>query len=364
MTRPTPIRLALVATCAGLLLPAPASAGWVVPGRGYGDGVGMSQYGAYGLAQEGRTYRQIMRHYFTGIELERVENQRIRVLLTSGVGSIPFSGAKQACGKQIHASRTYAFGLSASGVELRRAGGSRIKGCGQEGAAAGGDSVLWKENGRYRGKLVGRDVGGSLYVINDVALESYIGGVIPGEMSTSWPAEALRAQAVAARSYGLATRIAGNGYDLYDDTRSQVYGGMRVETQATDNAIDATRREVITAGDRVAEAFFFSTSGGQTENSEFVYMEPRSYLKSVNDPFDGISPFHRWQVRFTNAEMESRLGPYFAGRLQKIKILQTGISPRIVRARVVGSSDSSVVSGNSLRYALGLRSTWARFVKR
>ncbi|MDQ3571686.1 MAG: SpoIID/LytB domain-containing protein [Actinomycetota bacterium] len=364
MTLRPPIILTLAAAAVGLLAPAPAAATWVVPGRGFGDGVGMGQYGAYGLAQNGRSYQQILRHYYTGVEIEAVENQRIRVLLTSGVESVRFTGATKACGQSLRASRTYSFALNGTRVELRRANGSRIAGCGREGDAAGGASVVWKGIGRYRGKLVGRNVGGSLYAINDLTLESYVRGVVPLEMPTSWRPEALRAQAVAARSYALATRIGGDGYDLYDDTRSQVYEGMRYETARSDNATEVTRREVITAGGRVATAFFFSTSGGQTENSEFAYVEPRSYLKAVDDPFDLISPFHKWRLRFSNAEMEARLGPYFSGRLRKIRILKTGVSPRIVRAKVVGSQASSVVSGNSLRYALGLRSTWATFVKR
>ena len=94
-------------------------------------------------------------------------------------------------------------------------------------------------------KLIGRNVGGSLYAINKARIEDYVKGVIANESPSSWPQAALRAQAVAARSYALATRLNGNGYDLYDDTRSQVYGGRSSETGATNNATDATAGEVI-----------------------------------------------------------------------------------------------------------------------
>ena len=115
----------------------------------------------------------------------------------------------------------------------------------------------------------------------------------------------------------------------------------------------------------VATAYFFSTSGGQTENSEFGFSggSPRPYLKAVNDPRDATSPYHRWTVRYSQGEMESKLSGLFGGNLKKIKVVKTGRSPRIVEARVVGSSNSSTVSGDTLRFRLGLRSTWARFEK-
>jgi stage II sporulation protein D len=191
--------------------------------------------------------------------------------------------------------------------------------------------------------------------------------VIPNESPSSWPQPALRAQAVAARSYALATTVNGNGYELYDDTRSQVYGGKSSETRNTNQAAKGTTREVIKSGGNVATAFFFSTSGGQTENSEFGFPgggTPRPYLKSVNDPFDDVSPHHSWTERFSQSEMESKLSGLFQGKLKGIKVLNRGESPRIVRARVVGSNGSSEVHGDTIRFRLGLRSTWARFKKR
>jgi stage II sporulation protein D len=358
------IALTLAAIAAALSLPAGAAGKWVVPGKGYGHGVGMSQYGAYGFAKKGRSYKKILGHYYKGVEIRQAETRSVRVLLTTGLGSLLFTDARKACGKALNANRSYSFGIAGGGVELNRANGSRIKKCGNEGAASGGGSVRFSGVGAYRGRLIGRNVGGSLYAINKVGMQGYVQGVIPNEVPASWPRHALRAQAVAARSYALASRVGGNGYDLYDDTRSQVYGGRSSETGATNQAAEATAGEVIKAGGRVATAFFFSTSGGRTENSEFVFAEPRSYLKSVKDPFDKRSPVHRWRVSFSNSEMRSKLSGLFAGKLRRIKVLKTGRSPRIVRARVVGSKGSTNVSGDTLRFRLGLRSTWARFNKR
>jgi stage II sporulation protein D len=358
-------RLLTIALAAGvtLALPASSQAKWVVPGHGWGHGVGMSQYGAYGFAKEGRSYKKILRHYYKGVEVGSGKDRDVRVLLTTGLSSLGFTDARRACGKRLNEDRSYSFGLAGDKIELNRSSGHRIKRCGGEGSAAGG-IVRFKGVGGYRGKLIARNVGGSLYAINKVGIEAYVRGVIANESPSSWPGAALRAQAVAARSYALATRVNGDGYDLYDDTRSQVYNGASSEQASTNRAAKATAGEVIRADGGVATAFFFSTSGGQTENSEFVFAKPRSYLKSVNDPFDKLSPVHNWKERFSNSEMASRLDNFFSGRLKRIRILRTGKSPRIVRAKVVGSNGSTKVSGNSLQYALDLRSTWARFRKR
>jgi|HigsolmetaAR201D_1030396.scaffolds.fasta_scaffold02742_6 Sporulation protein and related proteins len=359
--------VALAAAVSALLAAgaSPADAAWVAQGRGFGHGVGMSQYGAYGMAKNGRNYKQILRHYYTGVKIGQANVRAVRVLLTSGVSSMAFTGAKRACGKSLKPNKTYTFRVASSTkVSLHRPNGSRLAGCGREGVAAGSGKVRYVGVGVYRGKLIGRAVGGTLYAINKVGIEDYVKGVIPNEAPASWPAAALRAQAVAARSYALATRVNGNGYNLYDDTRSQVYGGKSSEQRSTNRAAKATARQVIKYDGKVATAYFFSTSGGQTENSEDVWTSKVPYLRSVKDPADKVSPYHRWRVTFTNAQMKAKLAPYFSGKLRRIKVIETGGSPRIVRARIVGSKSSSVVSGATLRSLFGLRSTWVRFKRK
>lgn len=360
------LQLGLICTLAAFAVPAEAGAAeWKIDGRGFGHGVGMSQYGAYGFAEHGKSYREIVRHYYTGVDIAETDTRTVRVLIAAGVSSISFTSATRACGKDLSTGETYSFRLDSGNVTLRRPNGSKLAGCGGEGAASGGGSVHYSGVGTYRGNLQAREVGGTLYAINEVGIEGYVQGVIPNESPASWPQAALRAQAVAARSYGLATRINGDGYDLYDDIRSQVYGGKSSETPATNEAARKTNREVIKSDGSVVAAYFFSTSGGQTENSEFGFSggSPRPYLKAVNDPYDDVSPYHRWTVRYSQGEMESKLSGLFTGNLKKIDVVERGRSPRIVRARVVGSSGSSVVSGDTLRFRLGLRSTWASFQK-
>jgi stage II sporulation protein D len=371
--------LGLLAVLA-LALPSRALGAWEIDGHGFGHGVGMSQYGAYGYAQHGASYKQILEHYYTGTSVSgggaagggggggggtggigRAGTGKVRVLLGSGGSSVGFRGASRACGQKLDPSGRYQFVVSGSGVSLQGAPG-KVTGCGQEAVASAGIDIFGF--GRYRGSLVAHADGGELLVINAADIDAYTRGVVPNEMPSSWPQQALRAQAVAARSYALSTRRTGT-FDLYADTRSQVYEGRSTETPATNKAVKATAGQVVTYHGEMATTYYYSTSGGQTEDSRYGFGGSAvPYLKSVKDPYDDVSPLHNWTERFSDEQMESKLSGLFHGSLLKIDVVQTGDSPRIVRARVVGSSGSETVSGSTLQSRLGLRSTWARFKHR
>jgi SpoIID/LytB domain protein len=370
--------LTLFLAPAAVMLAAPPGAlgAWEVDGHGFGHGVGMSQYGAYGYAQHGASYKQILEHYYTGAKVTgggstggggggsggvggKAGAGKVRVLLGSGGSSVGFRGASRACGEKLKPTGRYEFVLSDGGVSLQGPQG-KIAGCGAEGVASSGVDIAGF--GRYRGSLVAPVDGGDLLVINSIDIDGYTRGVVPNEMPSTWPQDALRTQAVAARSYALATRRGAGTFDLYSDTRSQVYKGRSTETAATNKAVNATAGQVVTYHAEIATTFYFSTSGGQTEDARYGFGGSAApYLKSVNDPYDDVSPLHNWTERFSDDQMESKLSGLFQGSLQKIDVVQTGDSPRIVRARVVGSSGSSTVSGSTLQSRLGLRSTWARF---
>jgi len=350
---------ACAALAAGALAASASGARWVIRGHGFGHGVGMSQYGAYGYAKHGRDYRSILKHYYRNTRIATA-NDSIKVLLASGRGSVGFSNARKACGKRLRSGRGYQFAESGSDVLLRSTRGRKLANCGRKGTARGGHGIRVEGKGTYRGKLVAKASGG-LLVVNKVGLDDYVQGVIANEMPSSWPQHALRAQAVASRSYGLSSS-GGRGFDVYDDTRSQVYGGKGSETSATNRAVRETSRQILRYHKKVITAFFFSTSGGRTESIQYAFGgSPVPYLKSVKDPYDDTSPYHSWKVRYSQGEMESRLSGLFRGRLKKVKVTKTGDSPRIVKAKVVGSRDSSRVSGSTLQGRLGLMSTWARF---
>ena len=163
----------------------------------------------------------------------------------------------------------------------------------------------------YRGALLVHRQAGKLTIVNRLPLDRYLRGVVPWEMPDDWHREALRAQSVVARSYALATLKPGTLFDLYADTRSQVYGGIRAEAASTNRAIGSTAGRVVSWNGRVATTFYHSTSGGRTVSNEEAWpgATPVPYLVSVPDPYDGLSKLHRWgPFPWTPAEVGRKLG--------------------------------------------------------
>jgi stage II sporulation protein D len=373
-SRTLPVRrLLAAAVCAVLLLALAAgraeAAKWVVSGAGYGHGTGLSQYGAYGFAKQGATHPEILAHYYTGTTLGTTADTTVRVLLQPNKPSVRFNGATDACGVKLVESKTYSAKRKGTGVLLLKKTGKRIASCGALLSATGGTDVNVVGKGLYRGALEVRPAGtrGGLNAINAVGLEDYIRGIVAKESPASWPPEALRAQAIVARSYALSTSKHGAGFDHYDDTRSQVYGGVAAETVKTNQAVADTAFKVVLYNGKVAQTYFFSTSGGATENNEFSSLgfggTPIPYLRGVPDPYDNLSPYHRWTRKFSQRAIQSRLHDLVRGKVKNIIVTQTGVSPRIVQATLVGSGGSRNVSGPTLRANLGLPDTWATFRK-
>jgi stage II sporulation protein D len=372
---------AAAAACALLLAASGALAGaaaaktatWVLRGAGYGHGIGMSQYGAQGYAQQGRDYKQILGHYYSGTSIGQAATQTIRVILRQGVSTVKVKGATRATGgKQLSAAKTYTIKRSSNSIKLYDAAGNTVgdynngllitdngKPLTLIGTAIGG-----VRNGAYRdGMEFTSSALGGMNVVNTVDLDNYVQGVVPGEEPTSWRAEALKAQAVAARSYALATDAGGSLFDQYPDTRSQMYLGAGGETAATNAAVQGTAGQVVLYRGKLVPTYFFSTSGGQTENVENVFYgaKPEPYLKSVADPFDNGSPKHRWTIRYSQATMQAKLGGLVKGRLKAIKVVKHGVSPRVVRADVIGTGGRVRTDGVTLRSRLGLFDTWVTF---
>ena len=355
-------RLALViALLAGVLGPtssAQAGSLFLISGRGWGHGVGLSQYGAYGFAQQGATYDQILAHYYPGTVLGPAPVADVRVRLAAGrkrllIGSAAPFRVTDAAGQSLEleagthllepslvvtvAGEAHVlvppvrFDPGASPLELRRP---------------------------YRGALVVSSTGEKLAAVNHVTLEQYLYGVIPREMPSTWLPEALKAQAVAARSYALASRTLTGDFDLYSDVRSQVYGGLAAEDPNTTAAVDATAGQVALFEGAVAQTYFFSTSGGRTAASADVWGQPIPYLVPVDDPFDSLSPYHQWgPTLFTGRELAERFGEEAP---RGIRDLLVGVdsSGRVGAATVVGRSATAELTGATLRRALELRSTW------
>jgi stage II sporulation protein D len=362
-------RLAIVLALWLLLLPATARAGvtWVIRGHGFGHGVGMSQYGAYGYATHGFGYRAILGHYYTGTTLGTIDGPRVvRVLVGIDPGDVGFSGATGACGRALDPGATYAADLVGGTVRLRGGGGRSLANCGPRLRAAGPGTV--RIDGRaYRGALEvvpTKSDPGSLNAVNAVAVDQYVKGVIANESPPSWPMAALEAQAVAARSFALATSVDGNGFDLYDDTRNQVYDGIESETDRTNAAAAATRGQVVLYRGEIAQTFFSACSGGHTESVQNVFFGPPvPYLVGVPDPYDGACPLHSWTLRLSGAEISAKLGGHLDGRLKQVIVTKRGSSPRIVWARLVGTGGATMIRGDQLQSALGTYDRWMTFTK-
>jgi stage II sporulation protein D len=358
---------AVTALCASVVAPAaaPAATTFVINGAGFGHGIGMSQYGAQGFALHGWDYRRILAHYYTGTTIGSAPTKTIRVLLESGGSSVSVSHVSRVGGKRLNPAATYVARPFGTGIELRRPGGGRI-------ARSNGPLRLrgpqgWiQEGGAYRGQVELRPSGGGgVTAIDIVGLDDYVQGVIPGEMPPTWLPEALKVQAVAARSYALSTNAGGALFDQYADSRSQMYIGMSAEQPSTNAAAHDTAGQVVTYGGQIATTYYFSTSGGRTENIENVFYgaAPAPYLKSVKDPYDAGAPRHRWQFRLTRAQAESKLGSLCRGRFRAIKVVKRGVSPRVVAADVVCSGGRARATGWALRSQLGLYDTWFRVTR-
>ena len=362
----TLIALALVAA-----FPAGAGAAerWSVRGAGWGHGVGMSQWGAYGYAKQGGTYREILDHYYRNTQLGSVPGGAVRVLLQPNRSTVYFRNATQAGDRQLDEDAGYRATRDGDNVVLRSSSGRRLGTYPGVMRVVGGKHVRLVgradngvRDGLYRDQIEIRTASGyGLNAINAVDMEDYLMGVVPGESPASWPAAALQAQAVAARSYAIASNVNGKGFDQYADTRSQVYRGYLAETPSTNDAVATTSGQVVTYDGDVATTFFFSTSGGHTENVENVFTagSPKPWLKGVEDPYDDPSPYHRWgPFTYSRTAMAAKLGGWVKGRLKSFKVLQRGVSPRVVKARVRGTKGTTTVTGPQVRTRLGLRDTW------
>jgi SpoIID/LytB domain protein len=201
-------------------------------------------------------------------------------------------------------------------------------------------------------------VGGN---VQTLPLETYVRGVVSAEMPAGWPLAALEAQAIASRTYALTAHAGGSKFDVYADTRSQVYRGVAAETPQTDTAITDTAGQIVTYEGQPAIAYFFASSGGRTEDVEngFPGSQPQPWLHGVTDAYETAQS--NWKLSIPFATAAARLKGLVKGSFRGIEVLSRGFSPRILTAEVLGSGGGTQVSGPELAARLGLGSTWAYF---
>lgn len=364
-------------TPAPVLPSSPGNPVFVFRGRGWGHGVGMSQYGAKGAALAGWDSARILAHYYRGTTLTQAPGGAIRILLAARRAQVRVKSAApwQAVDETVSPETAVALALDteyvlrpgASGIEIVDPAGTVVANFPGSFRVQTDDPAGAVRLGavRYRGALRIVPSGGRIDVVNVVGLEQYLYGVVPREMPANWgdtaPA-ALEAQAIAARTYAMAGVKPLAGYDHTNDQRSQVYGGVAAEDPRTTAAVDATKGQILTFQGSIITAFFFSTSGGRTESVENVFTKspPLPYLVSVPDPFDKESPYHRaWPqpVSVTGGKLARMFG--LPVPVVRVQVLRRGASPRVLLARLVARNGSRVdVTGAQLRRSLGLRDTW------
>lgn len=346
-----------------------------VCGFGYGHGVGLSQYGAKGRAEAGQGWPQIVRTYYRGVDISRSpDNPRVRVLLgaklNGGAFDVAVRSGSEARLKNFSGGGTVDLGPGRYRTEYlserdvyRVIDLSRREVVGVYGGPImflplSGDPLAYR-NTEYRGGLLVRATNNDrLHLINQLTMEGYLRGVVPKEMPPSWDQHALRAQAVAARSYALATQR-GGPFDFYADVRSQVYGGSSAETPQTNRAVAGTSRYYAAYDGAPITAFFHSSNGGITENAENVFSNPVPYLKSVRDvdgagqAYEGgahaASPWIRW-----SGEIDPDGSPQFGvGSIESIDVLDRSSSVRVTKIRVTGSEGERTISGQQeIRFGL------------
>ena len=342
--------------------PQPGEPVFVITGRGWGHGVGMSQWGANGFARRGSSYDRILAHYYRGTTIGEAPVAKVRVLLRAGKRSLTIASdmpfrVRDASGK----ARALEAGerVIGPGLKIRPKGAKRKIALKAPLEFLPGAEPLRLER-RYRGTIRVDVKERRVRAINVVGLEQYLYGVVPAEVPDDWPVEVLKAQAVAARTYALATRKTNGDFDLYSDVRSQVYRGIDEEEDSTSDAVDATAGQVLHYGGRVVTTYFHSTSGGRTASIADVWpgSSPVPYLVSVDDPYDSLSPHHMWGPVVVPAARLDRVlkAP---GRLTDVRTV-VNASARVTSLTGMGSLGEVVVRGADVRRQLGLRSTWFR----
>ena len=217
---------------------------------------------------------------------------------------------------------------------------------------------IWLGKRRYRGELRVGLKNQRLIAINHLGIEKYLMSVVGSEMPKDWPIAALKAQAVAARTYAL-KRIGSKGFfDINSTESSQVYLGIESETKTTVHAVNSTRSLVIRHKGKLISAVFHSSSGGQTENSGSVWKYQLPYLISVGD-YDQHNPKFRWSKKFSPSKLKHVF--FEIGGLNNIQVLRASQTGRVLDTKLYGPKGNLFLSGTDLRRRLGLKSTLVQF---
>jgi SpoIID/LytB domain protein len=383
--------------------------GFLFKGRGNGHGLGMSQWGARGRAASGQDYKKILSTYYTGTRIDaRDTSGTVRIALTDDpvdlarpwprlFGPVAFiAGPVSVDGQsQLETAAGASLGFDANGAGqptafVVAADGSRgapvvitrtltIHTSSPAGIRTnimqvmGGDFRSGAEQRRYAGSLQIVPKGGATVLpVNLLPMEDYLKGVVPAEMPPYWGVEALKAQAIAARTYAIGHIGRAGDFDLRASESDQAYSGLTDQRAESNAAVDGTRGQVMTYQGQLITAFYMASDGGHTVSSEYRFVQwdhgPKlrshlGYLTGISDTFDRAPS---WQVGPFSADGAAVLlkdnGLNLGDHLVGIDVLQKEPSGRVVGVRLRGSSKSVEISGPALRFYFGFPDTLVEIV--
>jgi stage II sporulation protein D len=355
----------------------PGVGGFVVNGKGFGHGHGLSQYGALGAAKQGKKWREIVSFYYPGTKIKNARGN-VRIQLTDATKRAVTVDARSGLRLQkVGTKRTWHLDkirpratrwkvtpIGPKSVVTYKAGDGWHRLTAFEGDAqfsSGWDPITLRlpdgESAEYRGALRAVD----RQTVNVLPLEWYLQGVVASEVPAEWPAQAVRAQAVAARTYAANERASaakGSGYDLCDTAACQVYNGVEGEHAQSTDAVRRTRAKVVTYQGKPAYTQFSSSNGGWSSTGD------QPYLVAQPDPFEAASgnPNANWgPVYYSSAEIQE-LWPE-AGTPQKLSITRDGNRSFadggwITSVTITGTAGTVTVDGFDFGSALDLRSAY------
>jgi SpoIID/LytB domain protein len=347
----------------------------------------MGQYGAEGAARDGKKYGAILDHYYPGTDLGS-KGGTIRVLITGDTtDSVMIEGRSGLKLRFLSSRKTISLPDSIGGRKVIRwsidpLSSNKTKSYLRYRTTSTWKSyknTTWTGNAQFEAPTMdlvmpsGPDrtyrtalrsavpKSGATYrnTVNALSLEKYTRGVVAREVPSSWHSETLKAQSVAARTYGARSMGASRYYDICDTTSCQVYGGADAETSATNRAVAATAGKILTYKGKPALAQFSSSSGG--------YSSPGSqpYLKAVKDTWDDWSgnANHYWKKSVSASRIQSKYPSI--GTLKSLRVTKRNgygaWGGRVTSLELKGTKGTKTISGNSARWAFGLRSNWFTF---
>jgi SpoIID/LytB domain protein len=359
----------------------PSSGSYTFRGHGYGHGIGMGLYGAAGAARSGKTYWSILAFYYPGTS-QVARSGKIRVLITGDTTRNVKVKAKPGLNFRIGSGSAMALPTTMNGQAVSRwsiepeggtqsslqyrtdsyhtyrtwSGPARFE-------ASTIDLIFPDESVRtYRTSLISAippSSSGGRDTMNELSLDDYTRGVVPREMPSSFPDEALKAQAVAARTYGARSLRPSAYYDICDTTACQVYGGASAETSAGNAASSATAGRILTYQGLPAFTQFSASSGGYTDVGSQPYLRPAA---DVWDAWSG-NPRHSWSAEVSASTISSKYSGI--GTLKALQVTdRNGYGEwggRVRALKLIGSKGTKTITGNEARSAFGLRSNWFAF---